>query len=557
MRLCKKLLTGALILAATVSLNTFAKNNLSEIDISVNVFEDGSARIVQNWQGEFDEGTENYIPISTDDIAVSDLKVSDEKGLYALIDNWDVDAGFDEKSRKCGINETSDGVELCFGISDYGKKEYCIEYTVTDFIKSYRDFDGTNFMFVNPGMNTFPTLGYITIKMENGMGLNEHNAGIWGFGFDGEVGFQDDAAQAWTGTELSGDDFMIVMLQLNKGIIFPSTSVDKTFEDVKNNAFEGSDYGYDYGYTEDDEDIGFFDYVIGFLVLLVLPLLLILFLVFLIKRKCELRKFFKGVGYFRDIPNGGRLEISHFLVQNYDVANEDSLIIGALMLSMINKGLIEPLPEESTGLFGKVKQSVNLKLLTEPDNKAELSLYHILKAASGEDGILQEKELEKYSYRHPEAINSIIKNTRTDGEDTFALEGGFLDGSGNRIKDLTDKGKEALSEVAGLKKYLEDFSLIAEREIGEVTIWKDYMVYATLFGIAEKVLKQLENVYPDHIPEFNSYGRNVIIANSYYRSMYHSSQRAIQQQRTGGAGGRASIGGGGGFSGGGRGGGSR
>ena len=83
------------------------------------------------------------------------------------------------------------------------------------------------------------------------------------------------------------------------------------------------------------------------------------------------------------------------------------------------------------------------------------------------------------------------------------------------------------------------------------------MVYATLFGIADKVIEQFKKVYPEKIPEIETYNRNVIIAHSYYRSMYYQSQRAMQAKRTSGSGGRASFGGGGGFSGGGRGGGSR
>ena len=111
--------------------------------------------------------------------------------------------------------------------------------------------------------------------------------------------------------------------------------------------------------------------------------------------------------------------------------------------------------------------------------------------------------------------------------------------------------------IPELKKYLNEFTLIAEREITETIIWKEYMVYATLFGIADKVIEQFKKVYPEKIPELETYNRNVIIAHSYYRSMYRSSQRAMQARRTSGSGGRASFGGGGGFSGGGRGGGSR
>jgi len=170
---------------------------------------------------------------------------------------------------------------------------------------------------------------------------------------------------------------------------------------------------------------------------------------------------------------------------------------------------------------------------------------------------LQEKELEKYSYKNPEKINEVFESVKNVGEQEFITLGGFTGGAGNCIKDLSDKGKEELSEVIGLKKYLNEFTLIAEREITETIIWKEYMVYATLFGIADKVLEQFKKVYPENIPELETYNRNVIIAHSYYRSMYRSSQRAMQARRTGGGGGRASFGGGGGFSGGGRGGGSR
>ena len=93
------------------------------------------------------------------------------------------------------------------------------------------------------------------------------------------------------------------------------------------------------------------------------------------------------------------------------------------------------------------------------------------------------------------------------------------------------------------------------RKIGETVIWKEYLKYATLFGIADKVMEQFKQVYPEKLPELETYNRNVIIAHSYYRSMHRSAQRAMQAKRA--SGGRASFGGGGGFSGGGRGGGSR
>ena len=555
MKRIKKLLTAVPLILILCSGSVLAENNVSEIDISVTVRNDGSAYIVQNWRGEFNEGTENYIPINTYGIELSNFMVSDENGTYSLQNSWDVDASFEEKARKCGINETADGIELCFGISEYGENRYAIEYVVKDFIKSYTDYDGTNFMFINPNMSTFPTDGHINIVMENSTALDENNARIWAFGYDGNIEFQNGAINAWTTQALNNDASMIVMLELDKGIIYPQAEVNKSFEVIKEIAFEGSDYGYDNIY--DDEEVGIFGMIIGFLTMLIIPALIVLVIVFLVKRKKAIKKFYKETGYFRDVPNGGKIEVSHYLAQSFDVAGEESLIIGTLILSMINKGFLEPQIDESVGFFGKVKESVNIKLVKEPDTPVELRLYNLLSASAGDDGILQEKELENYSYRHPEKINAFVDSVGKSGEKEFISLGGFTNGTGNCIKDLSDKGKSELAEIMGLKKYLEEFTLIAERGISETVIWKDYLIYATLFGIADKVLKQLEKVYPEKLPELESYNRNVIIATGYYRSMYLSSQRAIQARRTSGGGGRASFGGGGGFSGGGAGGGSR
>lgn len=549
MKLLKRILPAVFVVLILCAGGAFAENNVSEIDIEAVIRNDGSAHIIQNWRGRFDEGTENYIPISNRDISVSKLRVSDKNGEYSYLADWNINASFEEKAAKCGINETEDGIELCFGISEYGENSYTIEYDVDAFIKSYTDCDGTNFMFINPNMSTFPTDGRVTIRTENGIGLNEENSAIWAFGYDGYVEFQNGAVVAETSSELTGDNSMIVMLSLSKGLIFPNTETGISFETVKDAAFEGSDYGY--------EDAGVLETVIGFVILLAVPALVVLVIALMLKRKQEIKKFCRGAGYFRDVPNNGRIEVSHYLSQNFDVADEESRIMGALILSMINKGAIEPQIERSVGFFGKQKEEVSLRLVKEPDATAERRMYELLALSAGEDGILQEKELESYSYAHPEKINEFIDGIKKLGENEFVSLGGFSDGAGNCIKDLSERGKSELAEVVGLKKYLEDFTLIAEREITETIIWKDYMVYAALFGIAERVIKQLERVYPEKLPEIEVYNRNVIIASGYCRSMYMSSQRAIQDRRTNGGGGRASFGGGGGFSGGGRGGGSR
>lgn len=527
-----------------------AQNNVSEIDILVTVRDDGSAYVVQNWQGTFTEGSENYLPISTNSIQITDFSVSDKDGSYTYISPWNVDASLKEKARKCGILETADGVELCFGISQYGENRYAIEYVVHDFLKSYTDYDGVNFMFVNPDMSTFPTDAQVRIVLQNGTPLTEENARIWAFGYAGMVEFENGSVNAYTTDALTGSDSVIVMLELDKGILSPTSFVNDSFETVKSTAFSGSNYDY-------EKPDSFIERLLKPFLASLVVLLIVLLLVHIIKRKMAIKKFYQKVNYFRDVPNGKNIRITHYLAQTFDVAREESNIIGALFLSMINEGCLEPQIEEDVGFFGKTKETVSLKLAKEPTDPAEQKLYRMLRPAAGEDGILQPKELEKYSYRNPYQIPNFLSSIKSYGETEFISRGGFLKRKGNQIKHLSQVGQDELSETMGLQKYLKEFTLISERDVEELPIWKDYLVYATLYGIADEVLKQLKRVYPAQTSDIELYHRNVLVANSYHRSMYTSSQKAIQAQRSKGAGGRASFGGGGGFSGGGHGGGSR
>ena len=57
--------------------------------------------------------------------------------------------------------------------------------------------------------------------------------------------------------------------------------------------------------------------------------------------------------------------------------------------------------------------------------------------------------------------------------------------------------REAI-KLLGLKRFLLDYSKISAREAIEVELWDEYLVYAQLLGIADKVEKQFNSIYPDY-----------------------------------------------------------
>lgn len=545
-------------------LPVFARNHVDNIDIDVLIHNNGSATITQRWAGTFDEGTEVYLPIEDKSLIVKNLKVWKGGREYLEANGWNVDWSFESKKWRCGINRTSKGVELCFGISEYGESIYTFSYDIDPLVKSYRDADGFNFQFVNPNMGTFPSDVNLRIKVEDDKKLSTDNARIWGFGFNGMTSFSEEGyAVAFSTSPLSGRNYMNITLEIFKGLITPNVEVKDTFEKaILNVALEDSSYA---EYLEQDRGLtSTHIMLIGILGIFLVST--ITAIVSKVKRKTILKAFYKYGNYFRDNPNGGNLVMTHILYKDFDIwKNKETNVIGAIIMKLINNGNLEPLQEKSYGFFGNEKVSTSLKVGKEPKDPLLRELYDIIIKAAGEDGILQENELKRYAQDNYEVLIDYMKSLDTRGRNELNQESCYNKVGGNKLNDLNEKGQKELAEVYGLRKFLDEFTLINERGVTEGVIWEDLMVYATLFGIAKKVLSELKKVYPDKLVEIEKISHTYYVSDIYFRNLYYSTynaRRAAEIARAAtiaakGLGGAASLGGGGGFSGGGSGGGTR
>ena len=118
---------------------------------------------------------------------------------------------------------------------------------------------------------------------------------------------------------------------------------------------------------------------------------------------------------------------------------------------------------------------------------------------------------------------------------------------------LTKYGAEEYAKWHGLYSFLNNETLLNEKNVPDVVLWEKYLVYATAFGISDKVIKALEINCPN-------ISQSVVLSNTYYRSSsfrssgrsIHSSARSAsntsRMSRSGGysSGGRGSGSGGGG-----------
>ena len=74
-----------------------------------------------------------------------------------------------------------------------------------------------------------------------------------------------------------------------------------------------------------------------------------------------------------------------------------------------------------------------------------------------------------------------------------------------RAEKFTESGQAEARNVVGFKKFLDDFTIIGERASQEVALWHEYLIFASLYGIAEKVAKELKDINPQAFEQMMVY----------------------------------------------------
>ena len=613
-----------------------AQHTLQRLDMQVVLHQDGSASVTEVRQVQVSEsGTEGYITFNDmGDIEVRDLQVKDEiDSCYVVEERWDVNRSRSEKRGRCGYHPTGLGVELCWGLGPAGNRTYEIRYTLTNLVKAYADYDGFNHSFYEAA-NAPAQEARVEIRLEKDS-LNEENAGVWTFGYYGHKGFEGGVCEAVADEPMGDGDAIIILLQLQKGVLDPAVKSDVSFtETVKRRALEDSDYdledaglgggsSFQFGSDRlpelDDSDgevIGTFGMIGAFIVFLIAAL-------GVANKKAKKKKqrmrerlsqLMGGMGfddmpYYRNLPIDGNLLLSgatlsavKTLAKRGDSVMDDVKKIGlqqlynAFVLRMIYKegiqlkygdvkgkqeklfyinepvdpgrsdDLTELLTIDSwTGAEMNKNEAVGYSMEKEVkrscqgyvnDAGIEYQLQKLLYEAAGEDHLLQPEELKSYVKDNPlvwrpfaSALNLLTAKT---------------------IDEKNMNGAH-VQQVVGFLRYLKDFSLVAERHIEETALWKEYLVFATFYGIAEQVRKDMKKVAPDVaqlnklvLPEklmddieplSKAIAGSVVFVNSY---LTPDEKKAVQRARarvsrsgSSGGSGRSSYSGGGGHSGGG------
>lgn len=613
-RICSAL-ACAIVLACTIVFAQSAwvsqsavANDIESIDITAQLQPDGSMVITDRRIFNAEEGTEHYIALG--DLGPSEVtgfSVSEAGVPLQDVGAWDVDASFAQKSGKFGVVETNDGMELCFGLGSYGRKDFTITYRVSNSVRKLKDgYQALYWTFINPDMDPIDVVnvrvtdkrGFVvdpSIAQSDARSQRENEGAqgslptgaiptrMWGYGFDGQTTIGSTALEMNGGRDFRTSDYMTMLAIFPAGTFQTAATYPYTSEGIEELAKEGSAWevkngkasGASFGSAWRD----LYWRVAPILVDLVAAVILLYVYYVILRGVVEsIRDAMRGQkapsalarvkptveGYYREIPLGGPF---YPIVSLLDT--EAPQWMSAIFLEWIKDGHLKPIKYEAGWLF---KHEDDGFVINQPGPKTFCSdnhqtLWNYLMGAAGENGILENKELQAYFERSEYRFSNWHSHMLWDSN-KFLLDNGYIFiatkkylGVINRKRyELTPTGQELVNQIAGFKRYLSDFSLLNEREASNVMLWDELMVWAAALGIAEKVEEQFAILDPGYSERSVYRGGVITISRDFgdsARRGYSAAHRSSSSSSSRGGGGRSSRGGGSRSSGGSRGGGTR
>lgn len=554
------LLFGGLYIASPLEAQA---NTMHELNVEVELLENGTAIITEQRDMTMDEGTELYIVINEEEgIEVIDFYVENMTGQS----EWDSGQSREEKADTYGILDVPEGKELVWGIGDYGRQNYEVNYTVSNMVRQLDDGQSMHWNF-----NTFGDIQpeNMTIEISGPFSFSEEETRIWGFGYEGQIELTDGLVYSYTEEPIQSDQPVTVLVQfLNDPFLlsyYEDRSLESVVEEAQNEPGRGAESG---------PNMGFVAIIIGGVAAMIAGIVGAVVKVEKLKKEQgkipnsqEQRKRNKGL-YFTNVPykEGDIIDIAFFLRQLQKGSFEHYFFAFLLKWSKDSSLIIE---EEK----GKKKKQSRLTFLPDTFNRrrensvdissVELQLWDTLVEASDENNQMSNKEMKKWAEKNADKLSKFEKLIEDESKETLIREGYIKEESITFLTarlpfiSITKKGQKVYDQLTQFENHLDALSKDESLSYKQLIPEESFLMWASLFGKEEEVINLLEELLPewdeqdvDFIPYYYThyYGLHV------FSSSMHSGYSSAGYSSAGGFGGATSVGGGGGAVGGGGGG---
>lgn len=199
--------------------------------------------------------------------------------------------------------------------------------------------------------------------------------------------------------------------------------------------------------------------------------------------------------YYRDFPFNKNIFKIFWIAFQYEIIKNRANILNALLLKWSKENRIKFI---SKGKYEILENEMDF------DDGNEASLFYMLRNISKNKFIKLTMFNSKFIFQK---INDILL-TETS---IFRSENKIIQYKG---KDIISKNiKPDVDIVFGFKNFLLNFSNIEDKKPEEVNLWEEYLIYAELLGIANKVKKEFKKAnidYSSRETKFKKINRGIV-----------------------------------------------
>lgn len=531
----------------------------NSLDYNVMVNTDGSMDVIETWNIQISETNTLFKDFEIDSSkysGITDVKVyqvtEDREILLNQIfeEQYHVDPG-------CyyGLSINSNTFEIAWNVgldNSTANRVYKICYKVENAVKVYNDCTEIYWMFLNTenGIGGKNITG--TIKLPQKV-TDIEKLRVWAHGnLSGEIQKESNDTVVFSMPSINVNTMLEVRIVTEENI-YEDVARFYNYDNLKSILEEEQKW------ADEANSQRFFSKIIIFIAV-VANIFIFLFFVKKIKNYIdngkELDKYKIpriDLEYFRDIPDEknatpARAAYLYSFKKKSLMEYYTSQIFSATILDLTLKGILELEP------IDKKNVKIKIKGLTRQLSDDEIIIYDLLEKAAV-NGEITSQNFEKYCERNYEHFHSEMKQV-SNSVANYMRDIGNIDVAKEKIQKqynkkvslysslffisicifpifaviptliigivaalivsvnilgkiniLTEKGNEQRAEWLGLKNYMQDFSLLKEKEVPDLILWEKYLVYATTFGISKNVIKQLKVVYPEMLEENTYNGR--------------------------------------------------
>ena len=540
-----------LLLAPNCFASSYLELNTLHYDVTLN--SDGSANVTETWDINIEDTNTLFKTFEIDnskysgitDVSVVETTDGMNKSFYQIYEEkYHVN-----KDAFYSLINSKGQFEIAWGVhedDDYARRIFNISYTIIDAVKNYSDCSEFYWQFISEE-SAIPAENVTgTITLPNNVSNNE-DFRVWAHGpLNGNI------------FKTSNNTASFEVADLRSYTMLEARIVTPTYV-FENNENTSSSSKLSYILAQEQEwaeeanrkrenqarmqRIGKIMTIAFFVLSNIGGIVLAIFLIRKIgkyKKQLEVAPNYKPSmpsKYYRDIPNDATPAEAAFLYyfKTSAMSLHISSVFSATMLNLCLKKYLSF--EKVANKKDEIKVIINPNISTDNLSKDEKDIFELLQKVSSTNEFTM-KEFEKYCGKHSTAFNKVYNSLEPTAKKAQESLGnydskiikeynnyvakvvGFVflliisavimwasvipsimciiycSKLASRYNTLTQKGVDEKEKWVGLKNYMEDFSMMKEKEVPELILWEKYLVFATAFGIADKVLKQLKVVYP-------------------------------------------------------------